>query len=337
MPSESKILKIHTYLEEKSPNPDQTREFMVWLEESEENTQLFDQISTIWQGSENYSKKQPFDSQSAYNTFLNAIEVESKQNKNTSDIETVENSVFEKRTNVIQLFSSNLFKYAAVFLVLVLSIIIFNRDTSLTYSSGNESLFVQLSDGTEVWLNKNSTIKVSNFEDKYRRVEVEGEAFFDVFEDKNKPFKIKAKNILINVLGTTFVVNTNELSLVVKSGKVNITYKDLSENLVSDQKIQLLKDTFKVEVVEEFNFDWINQQLVFDNTPFDKVIRDLELKFNVKIEIMSQKDWSKCNFTSGSLARTSFEEILTLMKLTYDLEVVKVQDTKYKISKVSCK
>lgn len=337
MPSESKILKIHTYLEEKSPNPEQIREFMFWLEESEENTQLFDQISTIWQSSENYSKKHPFDSQSAYNDFLRTIELETKENQNNSEIETVENSVFKKRTNVIQLFSSNIFKYAAVFLVLIISIIIFNRESSLTYSSGNESLFVQLSDGTDVWLNKNSTIKVGDFENKFRNVEVEGEAFFDVSEDQNKPFKIKAKDILVSVLGTSFVVNSIESSLYVKTGKVNITYKKLSENLTADQKLQILSDTFKIEEVEDLNFDWINQQLVFDNTPFDKVIRDLELKFKVKIELMGQKDWSKCNFTSGSLANTSFEEILTLMKLTYDLEVIKVDDTKYKISKVSCK
>lgn len=66
---------------------------------------------------------------------------------------------------------------------------------------------VVLPDGTNVWLNAASTLKFPNrFEGSERHVELTGEAYFEVFKNKNVPFTVNAGNVNIKVLGTHFNV-----------------------------------------------------------------------------------------------------------------------------------
>lgn len=87
---------------------------------------------------------------------------------------------------------------------------------------------VVLPDNSKVWLNSNTTIKYpSNFNQKDRRVYIDGEAFFDVTHNQSKPFIVNTTAFNIKVYGTTFNVsaykldNTIETTLV--KGKISIT------------------------------------------------------------------------------------------------------------------
>jgi ferric-dicitrate binding protein FerR (iron transport regulator) len=87
---------------------------------------------------------------------------------------------------------------------------------------------VVLPDKSKVWLNSNTTIKYpSNFNQKDRRVYIDGEAFFDVTHNQSKPFIVNTSSFDIKVYGTTFNVtaykgdNTIETTLV--KGKISIT------------------------------------------------------------------------------------------------------------------
>lgn len=55
---------------------------------------------------------------------------------------------------------------------------------------------------------------------------------------------------------------------------------------------------------------WFNEELTFDNTPFDIVIRDLAINYKVSIELPNKNDWSSCTFTSGSLKKMDLMKFL---------------------------
>src|SRR5690606_37181770 len=67
---------------------------------------------------------------------------------------------------------------------------------------------VTLPDGTNVWLNSDSTISYpSKFNATKRKVLLDGEAYFEVAKTKNKPFIVESKGQLVEVLGTHFNIN----------------------------------------------------------------------------------------------------------------------------------
>src|SRR5690554_1437067 len=126
--------------------------------------------------------------------------------------------VFTSRAkkNARRRLSITVTKYAAVALILVASSIL--ATLYLTNSTGEASFNtlhvpagqraqITLQDGTEVWLNAQSTLKYpAHFSKRSREVEVTGEAFFDVAQEKKRPFIVSAKHINMEVLGTQFNV-----------------------------------------------------------------------------------------------------------------------------------
>ncbi|GGG96928.1 iron dicitrate transporter FecR [Parapedobacter pyrenivorans] len=86
---------------------------------------------------------------------------------------------------------------------------------------------VVLGDGTEVWLNAESTLRYpGKFTGKYRQVEVEGEAYFAVAKNPEKPFRLLTQGQLIEVLGTEFNVsayaNDAAIQTTLIKGKVSV-------------------------------------------------------------------------------------------------------------------
>ena len=78
------------------------------------------------------------------------------------------------------------------------------------YSTGaKETLTVKLDDGTKITLNQNSSLSIDkNFNSNARLVELDGEAYFDVAKNPEKPFITKSKNTYTKVLGTSFEIES---------------------------------------------------------------------------------------------------------------------------------
>ena len=88
------------------------------------------------------------------------------------------------------------------------------------------TLVSRLEDGSIVYLTENSSIKhPQKFSSEERKIELEGEAFFDIARDEKKPFIINAGNTEATVLGTSFelINHDGETVLSVKTGKVRLT------------------------------------------------------------------------------------------------------------------
>ena len=87
---------------------------------------------------------------------------------------------------------------------------------------------VVLPDNSKVWLNSNTTIKYpSNFNQKDRKVYIDGEAYFDVTHNQSKPFIVNTSSFNIKVYGTTFNVSAykgdNIIETTLVKGKISIT------------------------------------------------------------------------------------------------------------------
>ena len=122
--------------------------------------------------------------------------------------------------------------------------------SSIVTKNGNRSKIV-LPDGSQVWLNAGSNLDYNNstFNKELREVSLNGEAYFDVTKNPDKPFIIHTKKMDIKVLGTVFNVRsysdekTAEAALI--KGSIEVTLKDRK-----DQKI-ILKPNEKIIVAND--------------------------------------------------------------------------------------
>lgn len=157
---------------------------------------------------------------------------------------------------------------------------------------------IALSDGSTVHLNAGSSLRypVKFLNGKKRQVFLEGEAFFDVSEDKEHPFIVSAPGMDVTVLGTEFNVTAYPedtfINTVLVEGSVGLSNaNDEQSNTVvrlepgykAEWKISSGKA--KVEQVDtEMYASWISGRLMLKNLSFKNIIKKLERHYNVNIE-----------------------------------------------------
>jgi transmembrane sensor len=153
---------------------------------------------------------------------------------------------------------------------------------------------VQLSDGTIVHLNAGTqlTYPVQFLKNQGRKVQLTGEAYFDVAKDKAHPFTVNAQEVSVEVLGTKFNVDTyienSSTDIVLVEGKV-LLYKGQKKDenqvyLKPGSRGSNIKGQSAI-TVEEVNTDyytaWVKGSLVFKNASFSDIIKKLERQYNV--------------------------------------------------------
>ena len=182
--------------------------------------------------------------------------------------------------------------------------LVYNRDliidklvyNTLTVPYGKRFDIV-LSDGTQVQLNAGTSIKypVKFIKGNTREVFLNGEAFFDVANDTEHPFIVRANEINVRVLGTQFNVSSYPedefVTTVLLEGSVRIngpsdTHDPESLALTPGHKASWHKidKNISVEKVDVSLYtSWINGRLIFRHMPFKNIIKKLERQYNVII------------------------------------------------------
>lgn len=166
----------------------------------------------------------------------------------------------------------------------------------LVMPHGSSSKIV-LSDSTVVWLNAGSNlIYPSNFTGKTREVVLFGEAFFDVKNDKNRPFLVQTSALEIKVLGTKFNISAypedNIIQTVLKEGKVSIreigTDKIEKEIILVPNQLASFDKKTKLTEIKNVNTDfytsWTDGLLSFENRDLNRVIKSLERYYDINIQ-----------------------------------------------------
>jgi transmembrane sensor len=194
-------------------------------------------------------------------------------------------------------------------------------------SATDKQSFIVLEDGTRVWLNVASTLRYADsFKDKaIREVYLEGEAFFDVAEDKKKPFIVSTSGVSIKVLGTAFNVRSYPQDASVETtllrGKVTVQSQEndvVPVVLAPNEKAVFTKKSKSIVSEKIGNADtytaWKEGIIVFDDKPFSYILETLERWYGVRI-IMEDEHSMNCTF-SARFKNKTLQEVLEIFKTT---------------------
>lgn len=280
----------------------QGRDLKEWIDKSEEHRFQFDHLQKYWK---ERTKEQKLISHDAiksklWNEFLSS-RTEKRFQKN-----------WESRRK-------QAWKIAAVILLLIIPAILFyyhidetkvNTDIALSHRvvkqnpSGQKSQ-IQLSDGSKVWLNAESSLSFSeNFSDSIREVKLVGEAYFEVIHDVTRPFIVKTKDISVIVLGTQFNISAYSddedisVSLVQGSVKVNLGNESSVDTILLKPGFGILYSKVTSDITEySFSEDkllynrktaWKNGNLVFDGQDFESFVKDISRWYGVHVTVTGE-------------------------------------------------
>jgi len=152
---------------------------------------------------------------------------------------------------------------------------------------------IRLPDGSVVWLNAASSLKYSlNIgSSKQRKVELTGEAYFEVAKDKAHPFIVKTSKQELEVLGTHFNINSyaneNVTRTTLLEGSVRVADLNSTEMLVLKPGEQSVLSNSGL-TIKNANTDeaiaWKNGYFMFDNEKQESILRKIARWYNVEIE-----------------------------------------------------
>ena len=194
-------------------------------------------------------------------------------------------------------------------------------------SPAGARLRVVLPDSTEVWLNGNSQLSLSNdFGVKDRGVALRGQAFFHVKRNERSPFIVKTGSINIKALGTEFNVfaypEESCVEAVLVSGKVAVNkeakglFVPTNEiTLKPNQKVSFHKESETIDVKEVYSEpyqSWTKGKLIFNDDSMENVANVLEHYFNVKI-IIDDPQILSYRF-SATIEDSSIEQIMEYIR-----------------------
>lgn len=164
--------------------------------------------------------------------------------------------------------------------------------------TGAATQLIQLPDGSKVTLNRHSQLRYPQTFGKERMVELNGEAYFEVSKNPEKPFRVKTNGVTVSVLGTHFNVNAYAADSLVETtlleGSVavsdnrngNQVVLNPNETAVYRKASGML--TLHSESDARNEISWCKGILSFDNTPMGEIARELSHYFNVTIQIKGE-------------------------------------------------
>ena len=224
----------------------------------------------------------------------------------------IHNRISSGNTIIRKLISNPMYRFAAAILVAAVLLVsgyevFYNpsaTEVMLELTTANKVLNTfALPDGTLVTLNSDTKVFYpKKFGRKTREISIEGEAFFEVKPNKNKPFIIHAGKAQIKVVGTSFSISaypeTKLVEVIVQTGKVQVMNK-MAETLQTEELILTPGDkgtlvyeskTLQKTTNQDPNFlAWKTHNLIFKATSLREVIDNLEKVYKVNISLADPK------------------------------------------------
>lgn len=310
-------------------------DLFAWVETDGVNKQFFEDMVHLWGASEEYETP-TFDT--------NVTEAWSKVEPQIQ----LPNHAAKSSLKIVH--SSNRFsvwRIAAVLLpLLAVGLWLWmqppNQNLIVEATGEKEQKAIVLPDGSEVWLNENTTISyASNFEPRF--VTLEGEAFFDVERLEESPFEILSGEAKTRVLGTSFnvraiseesfievTVETGLVELISQKEEKIIAIEAGNSGVFSKENLEIEKTKTQIPNASS----WKTLLLEFEETPMENVIQSLERHFGISIETANQ-DILYCNFKS-SFDNPTLEIVWKTLEFNFPLLQIEQVGTIYVISGDGC-
>lgn len=178
-----------------------------------------------------------------------------------------------------------------------------------------------LPDGSKAWLNAASSITFPvSFPDHERSVQISGEVYLEVAADKSRPFSVSGGHAKVEVLGTSFNMNTYEdednLKVTLLNGGVKVSHNQLKQTIIlaRGQQAQLGNTALSMAGKVDVNkvMAWKNDLFNFEDIDLENAMRQISRWYGVKViyaqGIPKTQLWGKMS------RNTSFERLLRNLK-----------------------
>ena len=199
---------------------------------------------------------------------------------------------------------------------------------TITNPRGSKVVSLTLPDGTKVWLNAGTIMKYfTGTSGKQRKVDLNGEAYFEVAKNPAKPFLVQKGGMSVEVLGTHFNVNAydddQDAKITLLEGKVQVSASrgvgttagvgilspGQQASVLQNSAVVRLKKVDPTEAVA-----WKNGEFLFDEgTDIHNIMRQLSRWYNVEVEI---KGTINSTFWGAISRDANVSEVLSMLEKT---------------------
>lgn len=210
-----------------------------------------------------------------------------------------------------------------------------SESTNLNYSilrvpRGGEYVLT-LPDGTHVWMNSESSIRFPiRFASHERKVELQGQAYFEVAHDNDRPFLVWSGNQQIQVLGTQFDLkayqNDETMTTTLVRGRVRINLKnnpEVQQILSPNEQCTFNKtdNSLTKRKIETMSFvSWRSGQLMFENEELGEIMKSLSRWYDVEVVFASERA-RHMRFTGTLMRYDDISEVVNKIAKTNEIKI----------------
>lgn len=194
---------------------------------------------------------------------------------------------------------------------------------TLSNPRGSKVISLTLGDGSKVWLNAASTLKYPTaFVGKERKVEITGEAYFEVAHNPAMPFRVSKGGTSVQVLGTHFNVNAydDESSVIVTllEGSVNLSNaKRKLPTVIKPGQQAKISENGNIQLANDVDVDevmaWKNGLFYYKEADIEIIMRQVSRWYNV--EVVFEKPVQE-KFYAEVSRNTSVTTLLKMLETT---------------------
>lgn len=282
-----------------------------WIKSNDNNKADFHRIKEVYYQTKHTAQRKQFDASAAFLQFTNATQKPAKQ-------------------RTLRWWMA----VAAAVLVLLGGGVLFwrtqqqpNPENTIVYTHTEQKNLFSLPDASTLQLNQHSSVTYLANGAQKRIAKLQGEAFFSVTHNAQKPFEVLTQNLKIRVLGTSFAVNARNLDSTVVSV---LTGRVMVQSMADSSDVAIITagqsvcfwhgKLLNVEKTAENTFAWQNRTLQFNATPLKKVVATLNSYFDTTIEVGSVDGSQQLTV---QLTNPQLDSVLQLLEVMYHLKTTR--------------
>ncbi|MEM9895299.1 MAG: FecR family protein [Bacteroidota bacterium] len=273
-----------------------------WRSATDENASTFLEVKIAWLASMNSSSSKLMEARSKVLSRIGDISENPQETRSTSKFPWL--------------------AAAAVAILLIATFLLFQSDSGeLNYTK------IQLSDGSKIYLHGDAEILNDDYSEQNRIVEIDGKAFFEVKKMKDSPFIVLTKKAKIEVLGTSFSVNSQAqlVEVQVQEGVVEVTRNDIATpvavKLEKGEEVMVAEGNrgiVKRNISNENAFSWKTGDITLKRRKLGEVASLLDEVYGVTVSFENQA--LKNCFLSAKFRSKNVKEVLEIIKRTFDID-----------------
>ncbi len=208
-----------------------------------------------------------------------------------------------------------------------------SQQPTVIVNNSSEVRKIDMKDGSQIWLNRNTAITYDEqYNDRIRVIKLEGEAFFSVAKNPQKPFIVQAGTVQTSVLGTAFNVraypNQDLIEVALVEGKVKVNIDtDTTSNFLSPGDLFAYNNANEKYITEQFEQDepyaWRDGILVFQKATVQEVAQKLQEWYGIKFTIENEKQIQGKLVLRYDTRNVKLDEILQYIGTVMDYRFVR--------------